>query len=92
MPLVDSGALVLDVSLPAHTGRILAMKGKYSDLPMEFADAWLVVMTAWFSDCQMVTLDRADSCTYRRHGRAVIPARFPDQGQGWFRRTSIGGS
>jgi len=58
--LVNHGALVLDFVLLAHAGRALALMEKYSDLPMDFADACLVVMTERFSDCQVVALDRAD--------------------------------
>jgi predicted nucleic acid-binding protein len=56
-------------------GRLLQ---KYSDLPMDFADACLVRMSEQYSDSRVFTLDH-DFPVYRRHGRQAIPLIFPDR-------------
>lgn len=45
---------------------------------MDFADACLVCMSEQIKDCKIVTIDRADFLTYRRHGRELIPLLLPE--------------
>ena len=61
----------------AHTGTRGLAKKKYSDLPMDLADACLVAMAEATRDCVVVTLDREDFSIYRKNGRELIPAITP---------------
>lgn len=49
---------------------------KYSDTPMDFADACLVRMTEILPEPQVWTTD-SDFLVYRRHGRSSIPLLAP---------------
>ena len=49
---------------------------KYSDTPMDFVDACLVVMTEGKQDCRLITLD-SDFRIYRRFERQTIPLIAP---------------
>jgi uncharacterized protein len=75
--LVGEGALVLTFDTASNIGRILALMGKYKDLPMDFADACLVTMSKQEKDSLVVTLDRRDFSIYRRYGRQSVPILAP---------------
>jgi len=51
---------------------------KYSDVPMDFADACMVRMTELHSRAQIWTMD-ADFRVYRRNGRQQIPTLSPNR-------------
>jgi predicted nucleic acid-binding protein len=74
--LVRDGILTVEFSAQSNIVRILRLMEKYSDRPMDFADACLVVMTEEFSDPMLFTLDD-DFRFYRRHGRDAIPFLSP---------------
>jgi predicted nucleic acid-binding protein len=74
--LVADGILTLEFSAQANIIRILRLIEKYSDRPMDFADACLVVMAEELSDPMLFTLDD-DFRFYRRHGRDTIPFVSP---------------
>lgn len=74
--LVDQGAIRLTFQVSYSIGRILALMDKYKDVPMDFADACIVVMSEEERDCLVVTTD-GDFSIYRRYGRAVIPTVCP---------------
>ncbi len=76
--LVREGVLKLTFDTGYNIGRIYALMSKYEDLPMDFADACLVVMVEEEKDSLLVTLDKKDFCVFRRHGRDVIPILSPD--------------
>jgi hypothetical protein len=50
--------------------------GLLCDVPMSFADAWIVRMTETMNDPVLLTTD-ADFRIYRRHGRQTIPCVSP---------------
>ena len=74
--LADEGGLRLTFNSSYNLGRILALMEKYSDQPMDFADACLVAMSEEHDDVLVVTLDR-DFKFYRRRGRDRIPLLAP---------------
>ena len=69
------------IRLPFHledeVESVVAMRRRYSDVPMSLADACLVRMIEQRPHARVLTLDR-DFKIYRRHGRQVIPLIFPD--------------
>jgi uncharacterized protein len=74
--LVADGILTLEFSAQTNIVRVLRLMEKYSDRPMDFADACLVAMTEQISDPMLFTLDD-DFRFYRRHGRDTIPFVSP---------------
>lgn len=77
--LLNSGAIRVDFDIMEHADRVGRLMKKYSDQPMDFADACLVTMTERFSESLVVTLDGQDFKVYRRHEREVIPYNAPDK-------------
>lgn len=74
---IERGLLVSRFDLQAAAPRLNELVTKYSDLPMDLADACLVCMSEQTQDCQIVTIDRTDFTVYRRHGGESIPLLLP---------------
>src|SRR5204862_9055 len=70
--MVDAGPLALSFTETAHIPRLIRIMDKYSNHPMDLADACLVVMAEETRDVMIYTLDREDFSIYRRHGREVV--------------------
>ena len=69
------GSVLVPISSPA-LGRCRDLMEKYSDLPMDFADATLVVLAEDLGTNLVLTTDRRDFGVYRlAHGRSfeVVP-------------------
>jgi uncharacterized protein len=81
LKLLARGDLVMDASfvLSDEVPRLLELCRKYSDRPMDLADACLVRMTELTSRCKVWTVDRKDFLAYRRHGRQAVPCEFPPE-------------
>jgi uncharacterized protein len=75
---VERGLLVSRFETQAAAPRLRELIKKYADHPMDFADACLVCMSEQTRDSRIVTIDRSDFTTYRRHGREAIPLILPD--------------
>ena len=78
--LVSRGDLVIDpdFEMAKEWPALLDLAGKYSDRPMDLADACIVRMSELSANCRVWTVDRADFAVYRRHGRHEIPCEFPE--------------
>jgi len=79
MEFLAAGAVELAEFAPADVARAAALMGKYRDLPMDFADATLVVLAERFDTPWVFTLDRRDFTTYRagRKSFRLLPAAAP---------------
>ena len=79
--LISRGDLVLDQGfvLAKELPAVLALASKYSDQPMDLADACLVRMAELAARSRIWTVDRRDFTAYRRHGRQPIPCEFPEK-------------
>ena len=77
--LVSRGDLIIDpdFSLSREMPRLLALVTKYSDRPMDLADACIVRMAELSARCRVWTVDRSDFATYRKSGCQAIPCEFP---------------
>ena len=64
-----AGGAALAPSTPASLERCHQLIGKYSDLPMDFADATLVVLAEELGTDLVFTTDRRDFGVYRISGR-----------------------
>lgn len=71
------GIIEVPFRLAEEAEAIALLMGRYSDLPMDLADACLVRMAEKRNDVRVFTLD-SDFKIYRRHGRQVIPLIFPN--------------
>lgn len=79
LSLVAREDLIIDAAfvLSAELSEVQALATKYTDRPMDLADACIVRMTELHPRCRVWTVDRADFSTYRRNGRDPIPCEFP---------------
>jgi predicted nucleic acid-binding protein len=78
--LVRSGAIVLAAIENSELSQIQALMSRYSDRPMDFADATLVYLAKRETLSTVFTVDHADFDTYRIEGRRrfrVVPASRP---------------
>ncbi|MCX6361022.1 MAG: PIN domain-containing protein [Armatimonadetes bacterium] len=57
--------------------RMSALMHRYRDLPMDLADASLVVAAERLGTCRIITLDRKDFSVYRLHGRRAFEIAGP---------------
>ena len=64
-----AGGAMLAPSTPASLERCYQLIGEYSDLPMDFADATLVVLAEELDTDLVFTTDRKDFGVYRIRGR-----------------------
>jgi predicted nucleic acid-binding protein len=67
-----------DFAFEDHTPAIWRLLEKYSDVPMDFADACLVRLSEIHAKSLVWTTD-SDFNIYRRHGRQVVPVMAPWQ-------------
>jgi hypothetical protein len=77
---VRSGAIVLAAIEDSELSQIQALMSRYSDRPMDFADATLVHLAKREALSTIFTVDHADFETYRIEGRRrfrVLPASRP---------------
>jgi predicted nucleic acid-binding protein len=78
--LVGSGAIVLGTIENSELGELHALMSRYSDRPMDFADATLVHLAARERLSTVFTVDQADFETYRIEGRRrfrIVPTVRP---------------
>ena len=74
--LLRLGALRIEFSLPDEFDAVARLMRRYSDIPMDLADACLVRMSELRKDVRVFTLD-TDFKFYRQHGRQMIPLIIP---------------
>ncbi|MGI4789339.1 MAG: type II toxin-antitoxin system VapC family toxin [Janthinobacterium lividum] len=67
--MILRGDLLLEHPSPAELVRMSELMNKYSDRPMDFADASLVALAERLSLNRIFTVDRRDFSTYRLHGK-----------------------
>lgn len=74
---LEGGAVIVP-STPASLKRVRVLLDKYADLPMDFADATLVVLAEELGTSLVFTTDRTDFAVYRVKDRKpfrVVPDR-----------------
>jgi uncharacterized protein len=77
LEFVTAGVVTLDFDLQDNLAFIRKLMRKYSDQPMDLADACLVRMTEIEARSLVVTTDE-DFRFYRRNGHEVVPCVLPD--------------
>ncbi len=68
LELILRGAVLLVPPSLESLRRVSTLMEKYADLPMDYADATLVVLAEDLDSDQVFTLDRQDFSIFRRHG------------------------
>lgn len=71
------GLIQVPFRLDSEFESVAVLMGRYSNVPMDLADACLVRLSELNRDCRVMTTD-GDFYRYRRFGRQVIPLLFPD--------------
>ena len=69
--ILKGGAILIPQS-PTSLSRAMVLMGKYKDMPMDFADATLVVLAEETGIHEIFTLDTKDFHTYRIRGRKTF--------------------
>jgi hypothetical protein len=67
-----SGMEVYDISRPPELHAAVSLMEKYSDTPMDFADATLVLLAEALQTLDILTLDRRGFSTYRTSRRQAF--------------------
>lgn len=75
LEFVLRGAVTLVPSTVETLRRCWSRMAKYRDVPMDFADAGLVVLAEEAGTDEVFTLDRRGFATYRLHGRRGFTIR-----------------
>ena len=70
--MILHGDILLEHPLPSKIVRMSELMGKYSDRPMDFADASLVALAERLSLTRIFTVARSDFSTYRLHGKKAF--------------------
>ena len=76
LELVHRGIIEVRFQVKDNVAALINLMGKYSDIPMSFADACLVRMSEIYPERVLLTLDD-DFLVYRRLGRQAIPVLMP---------------
>jgi uncharacterized protein len=76
--MVETGDLVLSLTLAEEVSAVRGLVVKYKDRPMDLGDACCVRLAELLPGSVVYTVDKADFSTYRKHGRQPVPCVFPD--------------
>lgn len=76
--LLSRKLMLISFDLQRELDSVSALIDKYSDLPMDLADACLVRMLEKESDATIFTLD-GDFMIYRKSNRQIIPTIIPEE-------------
>ena len=74
---IRHGIIQIPFHLEDEIEAVVALRRRYSNVPMSLADACLLRMSEIRTNARVFTLDH-DFKIYRRHGRQVVPLIFPD--------------
>jgi len=76
--LIDRKVLMISFELRDEYSKVADLMQKYSNLPMDLADACLVAMADKLPDARVLTLD-GDFLIYRKSTRQMIPTIMPEE-------------
>ncbi len=79
--MLERGDLLLDFAMGEQLIPIGRLLRKYSDRPMDLADACVVRMSELHRVSKVLTVDVSDFTVYRRFGKQRIPCEFPPPGE-----------
>ena len=76
--LAANGDVIVAFNYQDNARRVAALLAKYSDRPMDLADACLVCLSELNPGAKLWTVDVADFRIYRRQDGKPVPCSFPD--------------
>ncbi len=76
LDVLRRNAVAIEFALRDEIVPVQQLRTRYSDVPMDLADACLVRMAELSNGSTILTLD-SDFAVYRMHGRRVIPTISP---------------
>ncbi|TAE31175.1 MAG: PIN domain-containing protein [Candidatus Kapaibacterium sp.] len=76
---IVNGSVHVDFTLVYHAERIVTLAQRYENVPMDYADACLVVMAEQekYREHVILTVDDTDFRIYRRNGREALTLDTP---------------
>lgn len=76
---LESELVKIDFRIENHTSRIAALLQRYENVPMDYADACIVVMAEQekYREHIILTVDDNDFRIYRRNGREALTINTP---------------
>lgn len=79
MKMIENGSVRIDFSIMQHAERIATLTKRYENVPMDYADACLVVMAEQekYREHTILTVDDHDFRIYRRNGREALNINTP---------------
>lgn len=79
LDLVEAGLVKIDFRIEHHTSRIATLLQRYENVPMDYADACIVVMAEQekYREHVILTVDDNDFRIYRRNGREALTINTP---------------
>jgi uncharacterized protein len=79
MKMLENGSLRIDFNLAQHAERIATLTKRYENVPMDYADACIVVMAEQekYREHVILTVDDKDFRIYRRNGREILTIDTP---------------
>jgi uncharacterized protein len=79
MKMIENGSVRIDFSIMQHAERIATLTKRYENVPMDYADACLVVMAEQekYREHMILTVDDTDFRIYRRNGREALNIDTP---------------
>jgi len=74
LDLLEAGLIKIDFRVENHANRITTLLQRYENLPMDYADACVVVMAEQekYREHLILTTDDKDFRIYRRNGRELL--------------------
>ncbi len=81
MKMIENSSVRIDFSIIQHTERIATLTKRYENVPMDYADACVVVMAEQekYREHMIVTVDDTDFSIYRRNGREALTINTPQR-------------
>lgn len=81
LDFLEADLVKIDFRVENHASRIATLLQRYENVPMDYADACLVVMAEQqkYREHTILTVDDKDFRIYRRNGREILTIDTPNQ-------------
>ncbi len=79
LDLLEAGLVKIDFRVENHTSRVITLLQRYENVPIDYADACIVVMAEQekYREHIILTVDDNDFRIYRRNGREALTIDTP---------------
>ena len=78
--MIENNSLRIDFSIIHHASRVSMLTRRYENVPMDYADACIVVMAEQeqYREHMILTTDKRDFTIYRRNAREFLTIDTPN--------------